>query len=317
MIEKIAIGVLAYNEGKHIQSVLNDLIKLNLPIYIVNDFSNDDTQEILSKFKSENIKVILNSKNIGAGASTKKLFQKASEDGYDFLIKVDGDGQFSQSDIIKIVDLYKTNKYDFIKSNRFWSEGIKGEIPKIRFFGNLFATLLLQITAGTNKLYDPLNGLFGVSLKIIDFLNDKKYPRRYGYPYFITVVATLNNFKTYQINNVVEYGKQESNLSSLKVFFTILKLTTIFYIRKYRQKKLLGKYQRSALFDVLFFWTFCISVIIFVFIIYISFYATFSLISTGNLLILYFVFLFISIISFVNSFKEEKNIRNEYIEVEI
>ena len=37
MIKKIAIGVLAYNEEKHIQSVLNDLIKLNLPIYIVND----------------------------------------------------------------------------------------------------------------------------------------------------------------------------------------------------------------------------------------------------------------------------------------
>ena len=288
-----------------------------MPIYIVNDYSKDDTQKILSKYESENIKVLINNKNIGAGASTKKLLQKASEDGFDFLIKVDGDGQFSQSDVKKIVDFYKTNKYDFIKSNRFWTEGIKGEIPKIRLFGNLLATLLLQITTGTNKLYDPLNGLFGVSVKIIDFLNDKKYPNRYGYPYFITVVAILNNFKTFQINNVVEYGNQESNLNSLKVFNTILKITTIFYIRKYKMKKLIGKYQRSALFDVLFFWTICISTMLFALIIYVTFYATFSFISTGNLLILYFAFLFISIISFVSSFKEEKNIRNEYIEVEI
>ena len=80
---------------------------------------------------------------------------------------------------------------------------------------------------------------------------------------------------------------------------------------------MIGRYQRSALFDVIFFWTIFISLLLFVFLIYVSFYAKFSFISTGNILILYFVFLFISLISFVNSFKEEKNIRNEYIEVEI
>ena len=114
--------------------------------------------------------------------------------------------------------MYKKNNYDFIKSNRFWSNGIKGDIPKIRFFGNLLATLFLQISSGTNKLYDPLNGLFGTSLEIINYLDDKNYPKRYGYPYFLTLTAVTNNFKTYQINNVVEYSNENSNLNSVKVF---------------------------------------------------------------------------------------------------
>ena len=109
------------------------------------------------------------------------------------------------------------NNYDFIKSNRFWSKGIKGDIPKFVFL-KLLATLFLQISSGTNKLYDPLNGLFGTSLKIINFLDDKNYPKRYGYPYFLTLTAVTNNFKTYQINNVVEYSNENSNLNSVKYF---------------------------------------------------------------------------------------------------
>ncbi len=318
MKSKIAIGILSFNEEKHIDSVINDLLIFDIPIFIINDNSTDSTLEILRKYENHNsISVINNEKNIGAGASTKKLLEHASSLDFDFLVKVDGDGQFSNKDVKRIIELYKKNNYDFIKSNRFWSKGIKGDIPKIRFFGNLLATLFLQISSGTNKLYDPLNGLFGTSLEIINFLDDKNYPKRYGYPYFLTLTAIINNFKTYQINNVVEYSNENSNLSSVKVFFTILKLSFLFYFRKLKNKKMLGIYQRSAFFDVLFLFSLLIVFLLFFLLVYIPFYATTSIISSSNLLILFAVFLVISLSCFIVSFKEEKNIRNEYIEIDI
>ena len=65
----------------------------------------------------------------------KKLIQQTEHDGFDMLVKVDGDGQFTSQDIIKIVEVAKSGEYKYIKSNRFWEGGIKGNIPKKRFFG--------------------------------------------------------------------------------------------------------------------------------------------------------------------------------------
>ena len=80
---------------------------------------------------------------------------------------------------------------------------------------------------------------------------------------------------------------------------------------------MLGIYQRSAFFDVLFLFSLLIVFLLFFLLVYIPFYATTSIISSSNLLILFAVFLVISLACFVVSFKEEKNIRNEYIEIDI
>ena len=63
----------------------------------------------------------------------KKLIETSYENGYTFLIKVDGDGQFKKEDVKKIINLYKENEYEFIRCNRFWSQGIEGDIPKNAF----------------------------------------------------------------------------------------------------------------------------------------------------------------------------------------
>lgn len=317
MKKDIAIGILAFNEEVYLKSVLEDIIPLNKTVFIVNDNSTDNTKDILSGFENhKNVYIVNNKKNLGAGESTKILLEKAKEQNFDFLIKVDGDGQFSLSDIEKIIDLYSNKDYEFIKSNRFWTRGIVGKIPKIRFFGNLLATLLMQISTGTSKLYDPLNGLFGISTNILKHLDSKDYPKRYGYPYFITLSAINNNFKTYQINNVVEYKNEKSGLNSLKVFYIILKLTLKFYFKKLNSKKKIGLYQKSALFDIFGLLLLLIAFTTLIYIILIFTSLSYSFISVENLLILLLFSLTSSIYFFIISFKEESKIRESYIKNE-
>ena len=123
--KKIAIGVLAYNEEKHIGDVLSELEKLDVPIFVVNDSSTDRTREILDEFYSRKvIEVINNKKNKGAGHSTLQLLKKTKSENFKYLLKVDGDNQFKASDIKRVINLLETEKYDFIKSNRFWSSGL-------------------------------------------------------------------------------------------------------------------------------------------------------------------------------------------------
>ena len=316
MNKSIALGVLAFNEEAHILDVLTELKLFKLKIYVINDASTDNTNLEINKFNYDNLEVITNSKNKGAGVSTKILLNKAKDDGYDFLVKIDGDGQFSASDIEKIINIYTKKKYKFIKSNRFWESGIDGSIPIIRYLGNLIATLFLQISTGTNKIYDPLNGLFGISLEITKYLNDKSYPKRYGYPYFLTISAIINNFKTYQINNVVKYRDETSNLNSIKMLFTILKLSILFYFKKLIIKLKVGRYQKSAFYDILFIIFLLISILLVFTLIFISFYAENSIISTVNMLILTLFFSFCTVLFFSISFREEMKIRNEYIDID-
>ena len=314
---KIAIGVLAYNEEVYLQSVLEQLEKLNFDIYIVNDCSTDSTDVILSKFENnKKISIINNKKNLGAGESTRILIESAKNNSKDFLIKVDGDGQFSISDIEKIINLYIKENYEFIKSNRFWRDGIVGKIPKIRFFGNIFATLLMHVASGTNKLYDPLNGLFGVSTNIISNLNTRLYPKRYGYPFFITVSAVLNRYNTFQINNTVSYRDEKSNLNSLRVLFTLIKLTILFYLSKIKLKKLEAKLQKSAFFDYLFITLFALLVCALIYFALIIFFLENSFIRSSNLLLIIIFLLVTSTYFFSKAFNEEKKFRNSLIKID-
>lgn len=318
MESKLAIGVLAYNEEPFIKKVLEELIELNETIYVVNDSSTDDTHKIIREFsKFNDIEIINNENNLGAGLSTKKLIDSAYKDGYKFLIKVDGDGQFQKEDVVKIINLYKSSKYEFIKSNRFWSDGIVGKIPNIRFFGNLLATLFFQFSIGSNKLYDPLNGLFGVSTEINSGLADKHYPKRYGYPFFISAYAVINKFKTYQINNTVEYKDEKSNLSSIRVFMTIIKLSIVFFYKKFKIKKSIGALQKSALLDIFAITFFCLAITTFIYFILTTFIYNASIINSNNLLILIVTFTFISMYLFIISFKEESQFRDSYIELKL
>ena len=316
MNNQIAIGILAYNVAEYIEDVLSEVQDLNLTIFVIDDSSSDGTSELLEELKNKyNFKLQKNTKNYGAGYSTKALIENASNDGFKFLIKVDGDGQFEINDIKKIAELYSENNYKFIKSNRFWTGGIKGKIPKKRLFGNLFATILLQIVAGTNKLYDPLNGLFGVSTEITKDL-DKNYPNRYGYPFYITAVSVMNELETFQINNVVKYENQKSNLNPLKVLAILLRLSIFFYFKKIKIKKSIGIYQRSAFLDLSFLTSFFITLYLIIQTIYIVNFAEYSLIAPRTILIILFLNLLLNLLIFVLSFKEEKAIRNVYIDCE-
>ena len=312
--KKIAVGILAYNVDRYIEKVIKELLKLNLNIYVINDASSDSTGSILKKLENNNqITILENTINLGAGESLKKLISYLYNKNYHFLIKVDGDDQFLVKDVQKILQIYNQNDYEYIKSNRFWKDGIIGAIPKKRFFGNLFATLMMQFTIGTNKLYDPLNGLFGVSLKIHNFIDAKTYPKRYGYPFYITLCCVINNFKTFQINNTVIYSEQKSNLNPVKVLLTIIRLCFNFYIQKIKAKKMIGKYQRSAFLDKLFIKSLFLTLISLVTLTWSIFFERFFLFTKLTNLTMTSFLLLVTCIAFFLAFKEENGLRKNQI----
>jgi len=322
MSEKnIAIGVLSFNTEKYILKVLEDLKVLKCPIVIIDDSSKDSSLEVVKNFKKENpdihCEIIENKSNKGAGHSCRELIKHCKDAGHKYMVKVDGDDQFDIDDIKKIILKLETQKYDFIKSNRFWSGGITGDIPKIRYFGNLIATQFLHFATGSNKIYDPLNGLFGIKTEIYESLNDKKYPKRYGYPFYITSQAILNDYPSLQINNRIKYSDQESNIKPLKLLFSLIRLTFFFNRKKYQLKKVNFKLHKSLFYEVVFrFFLFIELLLIVRFIL--GYFTTIPVFQTNiaGWGILVVIFASLTVFIYSVSFNLENKYRKDYISID-
>ena len=178
--------ILAYNEESFIKNTIQEVSNIFDLIIVVNDCSTDNTKLVIKEMNLDNVKTINNPKNFGPGKSMEIGLKAFLETDVNYIVKIDGDGQFKIKDITRLDDLGK-QKYDFIKGDRFWENGIDGNIPTIRYIGNAFATLLIKISTGNWKINDPLNGLFLFSKKSIEFFTLPKLFYKYGYPFYLNV----------------------------------------------------------------------------------------------------------------------------------
>ena len=111
---KISIVIPAFNEGKVIGSVLENLLKVKKDgweIIVVDDGSRDDTFDIASAFTS--VLVIKHVANKGYGAALKTGIKNSSAE---FIVTLDADGQHNPEYIKEL--LLNLNGYDMVATYR-------------------------------------------------------------------------------------------------------------------------------------------------------------------------------------------------------
>ena len=250
--------ILAFNEQKNIKDTILSYINDFSEIIIVNDCSTDDTKEIIENIKLENnqIKIINNEKNLGAGKSFQIGVEHFKNTDSSYLIKIDGDGQFQKKDILKIKSIVENDiKFDLIKCDRFWANGIVGNIPTVRYVGNIFASILIKFSTGFKKINDPLNGLIMISKELAHNIEVPKLFYRYGYPFYvITLAASLSLKKDViigQLKNTITYGFSESKLRPSVMLFKLLYFAIKSYIKKIGNKINYSELQTSFTVDLI------------------------------------------------------------------
>ena len=132
---KTALLILAFNEEKFIENVIKKYIDIFNEVIVIDDCSIDNTKLIVEGLKesNKNLTLISNEKNMGAGKSLEIGINYFLKSNNEYLIKIDGDDQFSKKDVLFLYKLLEKEHYDFIKCDRFWHDGIVGKIPTIRY----------------------------------------------------------------------------------------------------------------------------------------------------------------------------------------
>ena len=108
----------AFNEEECIARVLQDVKESNpaSDILLVNDGSSDKTSEIARQM---GVMVIDIPFNIGYGGAIQTGFRFAGENGYDFVIIMDADGQHDPNYTKNLIDAVEKEEADVVIGSRF------------------------------------------------------------------------------------------------------------------------------------------------------------------------------------------------------
>ena len=145
-----------YNNRNTIRAVVQSIESLHLPCLIVDDGSDEATQQTLRAIDQEInwVDIIWRPQNNGKGAAMYDGFTMARNQGFTHAIQIDADGQHDSNDIPKFLDEAQRAPDALILSNPLFDD----DAPKSRRYGRLITTVCVWIETLSTEIKDTLCG---------------------------------------------------------------------------------------------------------------------------------------------------------------
>lgn len=188
----------AKNEGTRIEPVLVSLQMQGIRnIVVVNDGSNDNTKEVVNKYRG--IVVLDHIINLGPGAATLTGVKYAMKNGAKYVVTLDADNQHNPENIVSLVEHLEEEKLDLVIGSRFLQYN---DIPFIRLIYNFFGNFISFLITGI-YLSDSQSGMKAMSQKFAKQL-DISFD---GFEFCIEIIkqAKLHGAKVGEIPIDVKY----------------------------------------------------------------------------------------------------------------
>ena len=165
---KVLIIIPAYDEGMNIAKIIAETreIGLSYNIVVVNDGSEDDTEEIV---KNMGISIISHPINLGAGAAIQTGLKYALLEKYDAAVIIDGDGQHDPKEAPKLIEALRTKYVDVVIGSRFLMKGA-GKTSWTRHIGIVIFSAVASFI-GRCRITDVTSGYRVFNQKAIKYLS--------------------------------------------------------------------------------------------------------------------------------------------------
>jgi glycosyltransferase involved in cell wall biosynthesis len=159
---KIITIIPAYNEEKTIQQVIRDVLPYSDEVLVIDDGSRDKTREIAT---AAGAFVVPNVINRGLGTTMRRGYQAALARNADIIVQIDADGQYTASDIPKLVQPILDNQADMVIGSRFRG-GIE-QMPIGNRIGNRIGTFITSLVAG-KRISDAQSGYRAIRKELLE-----------------------------------------------------------------------------------------------------------------------------------------------------
>jgi glycosyltransferase involved in cell wall biosynthesis len=171
----LLILVPAFNEEAAVGDVVREIrdVLPAVPILVVDDCSNDATADTA---RAAGAYVLSLPYHLGLGGCVQAGYKMAHELDYDYVIRVDGDGQHDPRDIPKILEVLEESGSEMVIGSRFL-DGANGYSSFVRAVGIRFFRLVLWPILG-RRVRDPTSGFVGVNRAALAVFS-KTFPLEY------------------------------------------------------------------------------------------------------------------------------------------
>ena len=207
--KSVAVVVPCYNEVDQISKVLETMPDFVDSIIVVDDASRDGTAEIVrgaiearrqgdlpaGQQRTGEIELLTHEVNRGVGAAIVTGYKLAVRRQIDITAVMAGDGQMDPKQLRLLLMPLADGEADYTKANRLFYRRAWDVIPRSRYLGNAFLSMLTKIASGYWHVADSQTGYTAISLEALETIDlDALYPR-YGYPNDLLVRLNVDGFR--------------------------------------------------------------------------------------------------------------------------
>lgn len=255
--KKIYVVVPAHNEARQLPLVISKMPEFVDRIVVVDDASTDETVQTVQEISELNTRVILlkNESNLGCGGALANGFKWVlTQEDADIVVRMDGDGQMNPDDLEKLVRSVAEGLTDFAKGNRFFSGKAYEKMPKVRYYGTAFLSLLTKIASGYWHVSDFQSGYTAMNRDVLETIDWDSMYKRYGQPNDLIVRLNVANFRVADVpvDPVYNIG-EKSGMKIKKVIFTLSWLLFKLFCLRLKEKYVIRDFHPLVLFYFLAF----------------------------------------------------------------
>ena len=249
--KSIAAVIPAHNEETQISRVIDTMPDFVDLMIIIDDLSTDKTVQVVREYQknSNRIELIRHETNKGVGGAIATGYKYARDNHFDVAVVMAGDGQMAPEDLPAILDPVAEDRADYSKGNRLFTGEAYQKIPKIRYFGNAFLSLLTKIASGYWHVADSQSGYTAINKKALKAIDWDKMYQWYGQPNDILVRLNVLNFKVADVPVEPVYNiGEKSGIKIQKVIFSISWLLIKMFFWRMKEKYIIRDFHPLVFF---------------------------------------------------------------------
>lgn len=172
---RVLVLIPAFREEGAIGTVVREVQEVlpGTPVLVVDDCSTDGT---IFEAERAGARVLALPAHLGLGGCVQAGYKLAFELGYEYVIRIDGDGQHDPRDIPRVLEALRRTGCEMIIGSRFTEDG-NSQTSLIRGAGIRFFRLVLRPILG-RPVHDPTSGFVGVNRRALTVFS-RSFPLEY------------------------------------------------------------------------------------------------------------------------------------------
>ena len=250
--KRVAVVVPAHDEEGLIGATLATIPEFVDRVYVVDDFSQDETATRAREAGDPRVEVISHSENEGVGAAIVTGYKRALAEGVDVVAVMAADGQMEPADLEQIAGAVARGEVDYAKANRLFTGQAWQLMPRHRYLGNAVLSMLTKIASGYWHVADSQSGYTAISREQLERLDLDRIYRRYGFPNDMLVHLNVWNARVRDVPSRPIYGQGErSEIRLSRVVPSIAWLLLKGFFWRLREKYVIRDFHPLVFFYVL------------------------------------------------------------------